>query len=586
MASPLRFTVYFDGTGNNKDLHTPEGTHTNVARLYELDTAKGTNLAYNSQHARQTYNSKDCSGGDEKIYFDGVGSQPGKSALAAIECGSGRGGQERIDTAYNSIVAFHNKYPGSEVQVNMVGFSRGAAQARALSNEFITKGVPELDVEGKPTGKYLISPGAAKVNKLALFDTVASYGNALSDSHRDKDLQIHTNVQSTTHLVAMNEYRKTFRLTSALRSDNNEKIEELHFAGAHSQVGGSYRNDDLAAGPLAVMHERMTKAGIGLAPLKEEDRERAERYNQLIESPEAIRQALIDSRLKHGNEAFRKAPDGSLEKVDNTAFILEKGSFYSLGRQEKPFDHEVDGRGVVFEFDDSLSKSALTRLKQRLLGERFEQLEAKFKDQYSETPQSSRSVESRKSENKSLRFTELEKTVQQEAKERTAALFVSLRNSRPDANYISSLNLPRAPLSVLTPVSPVKYNSSVVMSRIEELKEINKQFSSLEREPVLDDIVRKGTLIDVTMRHESVKSGGVDGDEIKEMARHDLEIFVEFEGKPEQQALARSMGSLMDNRDYREFLLENSPENVGITIEASKYLEGYSLDESSNDMDI
>ena len=41
----MRFTVYFDGTGNNKDLNTSEGTQTNVARLFDLDTAKGTNLA-------------------------------------------------------------------------------------------------------------------------------------------------------------------------------------------------------------------------------------------------------------------------------------------------------------------------------------------------------------------------------------------------------------------------------------------------------------------------------------------------------------------------------------------------------------
>jgi len=41
MGDTMRFTVYFDGTGNNKDLNTPESTQTNVARLFELDTAKG-----------------------------------------------------------------------------------------------------------------------------------------------------------------------------------------------------------------------------------------------------------------------------------------------------------------------------------------------------------------------------------------------------------------------------------------------------------------------------------------------------------------------------------------------------------------
>ena len=50
---------------------------------------------------------------------------------------------------------------------------------------------------------------------------VASYGNAMSDTHVGKNLEIGKNVDSTTHLVAMNEYRDTFRLTSALRSDEN-----------------------------------------------------------------------------------------------------------------------------------------------------------------------------------------------------------------------------------------------------------------------------------------------------------------------------------------------------------------------------
>ncbi|HYQ54185.1 MAG TPA: hypothetical protein VES70_27565 [Pseudomonas sp.] len=45
MTESKRFSVYCDGSGNNKDQATPEGTQTNVARLYELDTAQGTNLA-------------------------------------------------------------------------------------------------------------------------------------------------------------------------------------------------------------------------------------------------------------------------------------------------------------------------------------------------------------------------------------------------------------------------------------------------------------------------------------------------------------------------------------------------------------
>jgi len=100
MSDAKRFTVYFDGTGNNKDLNTPEGTQTNVARLFDLDTAKGTNLARNSGHPQLQYDAQERSGQSEKIYFDGVGSQAEKSGRSLLEGATGRGAQERIDQAY------------------------------------------------------------------------------------------------------------------------------------------------------------------------------------------------------------------------------------------------------------------------------------------------------------------------------------------------------------------------------------------------------------------------------------------------------------------------------------------------------
>ena len=38
---PLRLSIYFDGTGNNKNNDKANERHTNFARLYELDTASG-----------------------------------------------------------------------------------------------------------------------------------------------------------------------------------------------------------------------------------------------------------------------------------------------------------------------------------------------------------------------------------------------------------------------------------------------------------------------------------------------------------------------------------------------------------------
>ncbi|WP_212630924.1 DUF2235 domain-containing protein [Pseudomonas sp. KB-10] len=442
MSDALRFTVYFDGTGNNKDLDTPKGAHTNVARLYEADQAKGTNLARNSGHEPRQYDAHDHSGQSEKVYFDGVGSQSNVSLRSLAEGGSGLGGKERIDQAYDAIVAFHNKYPDQKVDVNIVGFSRGAAQSRVLANEFVERGVPKLDAQGQPTGDFLIPPGQAHVNKLGIFDTVASYGNAMSDTHLGKNLEIGKNVDSTTHLVAMNEYRDTFRLTSALRNDDNSRIEELKFAGAHSQIGGGYRNDVLAAGPLAVMYDRLQSAGIEMKPMQQEDVQRIEQYNELIKSPEKVQEALIDSRLKAGNEAFARGADGSFQKVNNTPFPMERGYFNVFDRQKQPFEHGAAGRGVVFENDDSLSRSSVVRTAENIgnrltdLGRQALSGVARFVGK--DDPQQALDEALDRVEQTRVQASTV-------AREQSNKLSGELKASRPSVTYIENLNLQPVP---------------------------------------------------------------------------------------------------------------------------------------------
>ncbi|WP_426810497.1 phospholipase effector Tle1 domain-containing protein [Pseudomonas sp. WOUb67] len=360
-----------DGTDNNKDRDTPLGGHTNVARLYEYDTAHGTNLAFNSSAAPGTYGPGGLTGQSEKIYLDGVGSQKGNTPIALIERGTGRGSQNRIEQAYDAFVTFCNKNPDLNIELNVIGFSRGAAQARAFTNEVIDRGVPRLDSQWKATDDYLIPPGQAEINKLAIFDTVASYGIPTTESHVRKNLEISKNVRSTTHLVAMHEYRATFPLTSALRNDDNSRIEEVKFAGAHSQVGGGYRNDLLAAGPLAFMYDRLKSAGVELGAFPAKELERIEQYNALIKDPERLQDALIDSRLLKGNEAFKREADGSYTRINNRPFPAESGTWNFIGWetaigflawQQKPFDHPVAGRKVIFENDRTLAAPLIQQI--------------------------------------------------------------------------------------------------------------------------------------------------------------------------------------------------------------------------------
>ncbi|NIF27685.1 DUF2235 domain-containing protein [Pantoea sp. Tr-811] len=459
--SDLHITVYLDGTRNNKDNDAPEGAHTNVARLYDLDTAQGTNLARNSGGKPQQYDASARSGQSEKVYIDGVGSQKNNPLGMVFEGATGAGGQSRIEQAYDTLVAFHNKYPDLAVDVNVVGFSRGAAQARALANVFIDRGVPMLDSQFRVTDQYLIPPGQPHVNKLGIFDTVASFGNAKTDTHLNKNLEISGNIDSTTHLVAMNEYRDTFPLTSALRNDDNSRIEELKFAGAHSQVGGGYKHDVLAAGPLAVMYDRLQTAGIEMRPMLPEDVKRVEQYNVLIKDPAQLQEALIDSRLSKGNDAFQRSADGQYTVVDNAPFPFERATFNYRDRQTRPFQHEVEGRRVIFENDDSLSRPAIQRMGEKA-GQWLTGWASKLvngKPMVVEPGPSLNEAMASRSQDYEAQAAQRQAAV----REQVAQLSASLADSKPNKAYLEGLALEPVPVPVPgagpapRPVKPPSY---------------------------------------------------------------------------------------------------------------------------------
>jgi hypothetical protein len=306
--APLRLSIYFDGTEKNKNNDQGELKHTNVARLYELDTAEGTDLSRNSLipgtnkvYSQSKFQAQTRS---QKLYFDGVGSQPGWKWKAErwFQGATGQGATARVNEAYDAIVAFHNANPGQEVQLNLVGFSRGASQARALANKFIGEGVKKLDAQGKPTGEYLIQPGKGEVNKLAIFDTVASYAPGAKSG---LDLRVPAGVKSCTHCVAMHEFREPFSLTTAHDGGcDPSRIDEIKCAGNHAQIGGGYAKDILAAGPLALMHNALSDAGVELKSPETADLRRIDEYNEIRLSPDAVRDALKDSRRMENGLPF------------------------------------------------------------------------------------------------------------------------------------------------------------------------------------------------------------------------------------------------------------------------------------------
>ena len=164
------------------------------------------------------------------FYYNGVGTY-GNFFQRLYNAGLS---SEKFDVAKilrTALANFGDYYkPGDKVLVT--GFSRGAALARRFASL----------INDKVNGKDVIE---------AVFDTVAAIGMPnMNPADRPKSEVVfengHTlpsNVKLALHCLSIDDKRKAFQPTLMNKED---KITEVWFAGAHSDVGGGYYYDGLA----------------------------------------------------------------------------------------------------------------------------------------------------------------------------------------------------------------------------------------------------------------------------------------------------------------------------------------------------
>jgi hypothetical protein len=222
------YFVAFDGTWNDRNHLKPGETPTNPAQL-ETELSKH----YDGAHLTGKY-------------YPGVGTQEG-SLMMAIDGATGYSAGNIAEQAYTDFEkqaqSWISQDPKSNIEVVVVGFSRGSASARHFMNLVDERGIPAGDSLGVEFGSlvmtapsYLRSPGSIGQEAL-LYDTVAT-----GQEHFLK-LGIPDSVQSVVHLTAANENRVSFPLLSAKNPGNSpesSRIVEFGLPGAHSDIGGGY----------------------------------------------------------------------------------------------------------------------------------------------------------------------------------------------------------------------------------------------------------------------------------------------------------------------------------------------------------
>ncbi|MCT8272728.1 T6SS phospholipase effector Tle1-like catalytic domain-containing protein [Xanthomonas translucens] len=346
----LSFSIFFDGTRNNRDYDHEDGSLSNIARLYESHD-------FNENK------------GVFRLYVPGVGTpfpMIGERRAHPDGASMGEMGAERIRYAFlyianrikakltgtyfvdevpakvTSAVANQNllwQWAGSlaamlaastkpkidEIVFDVFGFSRGAAAARSFIsdlNYFFGNNTREGN------SKFCGIP--MRIRFLGIFDTVASVGYAGSfplpvDGHQDwgdePRLVVGDKVEQCVHIVAAHEARHSFPVDLIRRKNGTYGARhiEIVYPGVHSDVGGGYGKkvqgkgtplsgngisqdfgDKISQVALFDMHRRAIAAGV---PLLEGEKLRARgadeyfiRHKEMADSFLAYAQ-MIESKV-------------------------------------------------------------------------------------------------------------------------------------------------------------------------------------------------------------------------------------------------------------------------------------------------
>ena len=279
-----RIVVCCDGTWNTAD--QADGaipTPTNVARLHALVADADENGTV--QH---------------KYYHPGVGTDPGLVSRL-VGGGLGLGLNRNIMSAYRSVCDHYET--GDDIF--LIGFSRGAYTVRSLGgfigrcglldltgldDKTIWARIEKLFTDGYRGGDKKLAGKMAKdkvafhkppknekqipIRFVGVWDTVGALGipdhlgvlNLLDDpqDYAFHDTTLGTNVATARHAVALDELRGNFQPTLWTKVKDSRDVQQVWFPGAHSDVGGGYRETGLSDGALKWMLDEAAACGLAI----------------------------------------------------------------------------------------------------------------------------------------------------------------------------------------------------------------------------------------------------------------------------------------------------------------------------------
>ncbi|WP_281280164.1 RHS repeat-associated core domain-containing protein [Panacagrimonas perspica] len=287
----------FDGTGNN-DPPLSKRDISNVVKFRD---------AYLGDPGELSVRSVDGAESEQHyFYISGAGTTDARTGISGDAYYDALTGSSMIDRVAALADDFFdhmawlylNHQKSVQLNVDTIGFSRGAAQARVFTNLLTAflNGEDEFVLDHSSGRRYDFSFGDpdfarkymqdscidVNLRFMALFDTVPHYsanqfhleaaGISQDDDLRQLDLGVGAAddpnaMQYVAHAVAANEDRQGFHAISIHPhplKGNTESRMEMGFIGAHADIGGGYSEGDLPDVALMWMVKRAEVAGVSI----------------------------------------------------------------------------------------------------------------------------------------------------------------------------------------------------------------------------------------------------------------------------------------------------------------------------------
>lgn len=256
--------ICLDGTGNAYG-----SANTNVVKLFQM-------LEDDSEQQTAAYDP-----GVGTFSAQGAWTRTSKTWTKLLGLAIGFGLAQTIENTYRYLMRTYNA--GDKIYI--FGFSRGAYAARVLAGFLHKCGLlrPRLDelipyafdIYRKErndtiiTGFFATFSRQVRVQFLGLWDTVSSVGWVWNPTILPYTAH-NASVDSVRHAVSIDERRAFFRSNLWGQVEPGQDVQELWFAGVHSDVGGSYPESEagLAQISLEWMIDEATAKGLRIKPGK------------------------------------------------------------------------------------------------------------------------------------------------------------------------------------------------------------------------------------------------------------------------------------------------------------------------------